>query len=157
MKNTPLLHRAYLGALFIKGFDGAVETLVGLAIAIAGPQRIYAGILRLTTPELDDDRPHRVIHAIQHGASGLAEASQLFIVTYLLVHGVLKLGIVITLMRGERWIFPIASLILSGFILYMGYHLAHRWSGWLFAFALFDFLTLGLVLNEWTNSPQSGR
>ena len=157
MKNTPLLHRAYLGALFIKGFDGAVETLVGVGIAIAGPQRLYATILSLTTPELDDDRPHRVIEAIQHGASGLAQASQLFIVTYLLVHGVLKLGIVITLLRGERWIFPIASLILSGFILYMGYHLAHRWSGWLFAFALFDLLTLGLVLNEWTNPPQSRR
>ena len=157
MTKSPRLHRAYLAAILIKGFDGAVEGLVGLAIAIAGPQRIYGAILRLTTPELDDDRPHQILHAIRHGASGLAESSQVFIVTYLLVHGVLKLGIAITLMRGQRWIFPIAVLILSGFVLYMGYHLTERWSGWLFGFALFDLFTLALVLNEWTNRPQYRR
>jgi uncharacterized membrane protein len=157
MKNSPLLHRVYLAAIFIKGFDGAVETLIGLAIAVAGPQRIYAAILRLTAPELDDQRPHVVLHAIRHGATGLAEASQVFIITYLLVHGVLKLGIAITLLRGQRWIFPIAVLILAGFVLYMSYHLTQRWSGWLFGFALFDLFTLALVVNEWANPLKSRR
>jgi uncharacterized membrane protein len=158
MKKSPLLHRAYLGAIFVKGFDGAVETLIGLAIAVAGTQRIYAVVLRLTAPELSDDRRHVVIHAIRHGASGLAQASKTFIVVYLLVHGVLKLGIALTLLGGsqQRWIYPLACLVLTGFVLFMGYHLTEHWSNWLFGFALFDLFTLALVINEWAN-PQNAQ
>jgi uncharacterized membrane protein len=157
MKKSPLLHRAYLGAILIKGFDGAVETAIGLAIAIAGTQKIYAVILRLTAPELAGERRHAVIHAIRHGASGLAESSTVFIVTYLLVHGILKLGIAIALLRGgHRWVYPVACLVLAGFILYMGHHLTEHWSNWLFGFALFDLFTLALVVNEWM-TPQRRR
>lgn len=158
MKKSPsLLHRAYQGAIFIKGFDGAIETLLGLAILIAGPQRLYSVVLRLTAPELADDHPHKIIHAIRHGASGLAEGPHTFIIVYLLVHGILKLGIAVTLLRGQRWIFPIACVVLTGFILFMTYHLVLRWSGWLLGFALFDLLTLGLVINEWVNPPRPAR
>src|SRR3569833_2211121 len=154
MKNNPILHRAYLAAIAIKGFDGAVETLIGLAIWIAGTQRIYATILRLTAPELEDDRRHALVHAIRHGASGLAETSTVFIVSYLLIHGILKLGIVVALLRNRhRWIYPLACVILGGFVIFMGYHLIERWSNWLLGFALFDLLTIALVVNEWA-SPQ---
>jgi uncharacterized membrane protein len=42
-----------------------------------------------------------------------------------------------------------ASLILAGFVAYMSWRLTLHWSGWLLGFALFDLLTLALVLNEW--------
>jgi uncharacterized membrane protein len=155
MKKFPLLHDAYLGALLIKGFDGAVETLLGLAIAVAGTQRIYHVVLRLTAPELGDEGEHPVLHAIRHGASGLASGSERFIVFYLLAHGILKLGIAGTLLRGQRWIFPIAVAVLTGFVLYMSYHLTQRWSGWLFGFALFDLATVALVINEWRSPARS--
>ena len=45
--------------------------------------------------------------------------------------------------------FPVASLILTGFVAYMSWHLTIHWSDWLLGFALFDLLTLALVLNEW--------
>ncbi len=158
MKKNSWLHRAYLAVIFIKGFDGAVETIVGLLIAIAGTQRIYATILRLTAPELEDDRRHAIVHAIRHGASGLAEASTIFIVTYLLVHGILKLGIAVALLRDRhRWIYPVACLILTGFVLFMGYHLIERWSNWLLGFALFDLFTLALVVNEWAAPRKAGQ
>ena len=53
-----------------------------------------------------------------------------------------------------RWIFPVAVVILVGFIAFMGYRLTHHWSVWLFGFALFDVLTLALVINEW-RSPRT--
>jgi uncharacterized membrane protein len=159
MKKFPLLHRAYLCAIFVKGFDGAVETLIGLAIAVAGTQRIYAAILRLTAPELADDREHIIIHAIRHGASGLAQSSRTFIVVYLLLHGVLKLGLAMVLLGGsrQRWIYPLACLVLSGFVLFMTYRLTEHWSTWLLGFALFDLFTLALVANEWANPQKATR
>ncbi len=58
--------------------------------------------------------------AIRSGATRLAEASHEFVLFYLLVHGVLKLGIVVALLwRGGRLVFPIAALILAAFVAYM--------------------------------------
>lgn len=147
-KRSPSLHYAYLAAILVKGFDGAVEALAGLILAATGPQRIYDWVIRLTAPELNGHHP--ALHAIRSGATRLAESSHEFVIVYLLVHGLLKLGIVVALLRdGGRWVFPIASLILAGFVAYMSWHLTLRWSGWLLGFALFDLLTLALVLNEW--------
>jgi len=144
----PLLHYAYLVAILIKGFDGAVEALAGLVIAVTGPERLYDWVIRLTAPELTGHHP--ALHAIRSGATRLVESSHQFVIFYLLVHGLLKLGIVMALLRGgNRWVFPLASLILTGFVVYMSWRLTIRWSDWLLGFALFDFLTLALVLNEW--------
>jgi uncharacterized membrane protein len=149
-KRSPLLHTAYLAAILIKGFDGALEALAGMVIAVTGPERLYEWVIRVTAPELTGHHP--ALHAIRSGATRLAESSHEFVIFYLLVHGVLKLGVVVALLRGGgRWVFPIASLILAGFVAYMGRELSLRWSGWVLSFALFDFLTLVLVLNEWRN------
>lgn len=71
-------------------------------------------------------------------------------IVYLLAHGILKLGIAIGLFRERtEWIFPVGSAVLVGFIVYMAARLSMHWSYWLLAFALFDTVTLLLVLNEW--------
>jgi len=155
-KAHSIAHLGYLITIAVKGFDGAVELLIGLLIWLAGPMRIYLWILRLTAPELDDHPASKVIHAIRRGASGLAEGQSGFAVTYLLIHGVLKLGLALALLRGgHRWFYPVAALILAGFIAFMSLRLAARWSDLLLGFALFDLLTLALVLNEWRRSGQS--
>ena len=148
-KRPQILHDAYLGAILIKGFDGAVETLAGLIIILTGPERIYEWVFRLSAPELNEGR-HPALHALRTGAERLANGPHHFVIFYLLVHGLLKLGIAVALLKGTaRWIFPVASLILTGFVAYMGWRLSMRWSDWLLGAALFDFLTLALVLNEW--------
>jgi len=147
-KRLRLLHDAYLGAILIKGFDGAVEMLAGLIIAVTGVERLSEWVIRLTAPELTGHHP--ALHAIHNGAERLANGPHHFVIVYLLVHGMLKFGIVVALLKGTaRWIFPVASLILTGFIAYMSWRLSLRWSDWLLGFALFDLLTLALVLNEW--------
>ena len=149
MAKRPFLHDAYLGALLIKGFDGVVETLAGLVIALTGPERLYEWVFRLTAPELANGH-HPALHAIQNGAARLANGPHRFVIFYLLVHGLLKLGIALALLKGTaRWIFPATSLILIAFIAYMSWRLSLHWSNWLLGAALFDLLTLGLVFNEW--------
>lgn len=149
-KRSPLLHIAYLVAILIKGFDGALEALGGMIIVITGPERAYEWVIQFTAPELTGHHP--ALHAIRNGATRLAESSHKFVIFYLLVHGILKLGVVVALLRGGgRLVFPVASLILAAFVIYMGTELARHWSGWVLSFLLFDLLTLLLVLNEWRN------
>jgi uncharacterized membrane protein len=153
-KRPPLLHYAYLAAILIKGLDGALEALAGTIIALTGPDRVYEWVIQFTAPELTGHHP--ALHAIRSGATRLAETSHQFVIFYLLVHGILKLGVVVALLRGGgRMVFPVASLILGAFVIYMGGMLARHWSGWVLSFLLFDLLTLALVLNEWRNVSRS--
>ena len=155
-KRSALLHYAYLAAILIKGIDGALEALAGLVITATGPEQAYEWVIRFTAPELTGHHP--ALHAIRNGATRLAESSHSFVIFYLLVHGFLKLGVVLALLRdGGRWVFPVASLILTGFVAYMGWRLALHWSGWVLSFALFDLLTLALVVNEWRSGENSSR
>jgi uncharacterized membrane protein len=156
-KNS-ILHRAYLVTIFVKGFDGALETLLGLAIAAFGPDRLYAFVIRITAPELYDNRKSHAFRLVRLAADHLASGPRHFIITYLLIHGILKLWIAVTLLRGGgRWIFPLASLVLLAFIGFMSYRLSEQWSNWLLGFALFDTVTLALVINEWRQPVRPGR
>jgi uncharacterized membrane protein len=148
-----LVDLAYLATLIVKGFDGAVEILSGFVIFLTGPQRIYRWVVRVTAPELYDGSHTAAVHAIRRGAEHLATTGAHFVEFYLIVHGLLKLALVLVLLRGGgRWVFPVGALILVGFIGFMSWRLHEQWSGWLLGFALFDVLTLMLVLTEWQRS-----
>lgn len=146
------LKAAFLGAVAIKGVDGLVETLAGIAVIILGTEGIHHLVIQLTAPELDLHPASKTIHLLRHGATNLEHSSSPFIVIWLLVHGVLKLALAIELLRGRSWIFPVAAVILSGFVAFMTYKLFVHYSPWLLAFALFDLITVVLVLNEWRSN-----
>src|ERR1700742_223900 len=154
-QKSSAMHKAYVFTLGVKGFDGALEMLAGLVILLTGPQRLYRWVVRVTAPELYDGSHVAAVHAIRKGAEHLDTTGAHFVEFYLVVHGLLKLGLVLVLLRGGgRWIFPVGTLILLGFISYMGWRLSEQWSNWLLGFALFDVLTLALVLNEWVKTPK---
>ncbi|HVZ28109.1 MAG TPA: DUF2127 domain-containing protein [Rhizomicrobium sp.] len=146
-----LSHLAYLIVIAIKGIDGAIETALGFLIAIAGPDKFYLSVLTLTRPELVEDHPFAAAaaKAAEHGAAAIAFGSPTFAIFYLLVHGLLKLGIALALITGHRVILPFAVVVFGGFALFLGYRTAIHWSWGTFALVLFDLLTVGLVVQEW--------
>lgn len=157
-KSTPrrgALRIAFLAAVAVKGLDGLIETLAGLAVAILGTQGIYDLVIQLTAPELDLHPASKTVHLLRHGASNLAHASSRFIMVWLIAHGIIKVALAVELLRGKSWIFPIAAAILSGFVIYMTYKISGHYSSWLLAFALFDLATVVLVLNEWRSQRKN--
>jgi uncharacterized membrane protein len=148
-KRPPMLHLAYLIAILVKGFDGLIETGAGLIIALYGSQRVYDFAVWATAPEIAKHPDSHAVHAIRHGAYGLAHSSHKFAIIYLLAHGILKLALVINLLIEHLWIFPVSITVLLGFIAFMAAKLAAHWSPWLFAFAIFDLMTVALIANEW--------
>jgi uncharacterized membrane protein len=150
VKLARFAHLAYVVTIAIKGLDGGLETLGGLVIWITGPQRLYRWVFRVTAPELYNGDHVRAVEAARRGAEHLAVTGAHFVVFYLLVHGILKLALALVLLRGGgRWVYPLGTAILVGFIVFMTYRLSEQWSNWLLGFALFDAMTLALVLNEW--------
>jgi len=152
-KPNTLFHLAYVVTIAIKGIDGAIETILGLIVWISGPVRFNSFLMTLAAPELGEHPlENGFMHLLRQGAQQLVGASVDFVVIYLLLHGLLKLALALVLLTGKgRWVYPVATVILLGFLAFMSWHLAERWSNWVLAFALFDLVTLLLVLNEWRN------
>src|SRR5438067_1319797 len=96
-------------AVAVKGIDGLLEGLAGIAVAVLGTRRVYDLVIQLTAPELDVHPDSRAVHLLRHGASNLAHASAQFVEIWLLAHGLLKLALAIELLRGKAWIFPVAA------------------------------------------------
>jgi len=156
-KPGSFFHLAYLITIGIKGFDGAIETVLGLVVLLVGETRLYDFAIAVTAPEIEGQPVSHAGHLIRYGADSLIHASAAFVITYLLVHGVLKLGIAISLIRERSvWIFPVSAVILTGFVFFMLYKLTLHWSLWLLSFALFDAVTIALVLNEWRSFRLKG-
>jgi uncharacterized membrane protein len=147
---TGLFHLGYMVTVAIKGIDGAIETALGLLLAIAGTQRLAEAILDFIVPELEEHPASRMLQAAHHGATHLAQNSGHFAVAYLLIHGVLKAAIAYNLLLEKSWIFIPAIVVLAGFIAFMSARLCEHWSVWLLGLALFDVLTLALVVTEYT-------
>jgi uncharacterized membrane protein len=143
------VHLIYLATLSVKGLDGLIETVLGILVAFTGPQKLSSAILRFIAPDLSEHPDNHVLSAVHQGVAHLAHAPGGFTVFYLLVHGVLKTAIAANLLLDEEWAYLPSIVILSGFILYMGFRLTHVWSPWLFGFLIFDLVTLALVLNEY--------
>ena len=152
IKPNSIAHLAYLVTIAIKGIDGAIETILGLVIWVSGAARFHTFLLQYTAPELVEAPSGSFTQLLRSGAAQLMDSSVGFVVLYLLAHGVLKVVLALVLLTGGgRWVYPVATLILTGFIGFMSWHLAEQWSNWVLTFVLFDLFTLLLVLNEWRN------
>ena len=139
-------HAAYIVAIVWKGFDGLLETGGGAIIGLFGPEGL-SRLVQATAPELESHL--RASTFVHHSVLTLAQTYQ-FATAYLLIHGIIKFGLALALLRERHvWVFPLAVVLLSGFVAYMTFRLSVHWSYWLLAFAAFDVITIGLVAWEW--------
>ncbi len=101
---TSWAHLLFLITIAIKGIDGIVETAAGHSHRRGRAERLFFFIAQFTTPELEFNPSNHIARAIQNGAAGLAGSAG-FAVFYLLMHGIVKAGIAVNLLRDKRWIF----------------------------------------------------
>lgn len=99
-------------AVTIKGIDGILEVLGGVALLIL--PRAW------------------LMDLIQHFDPQLGQQVWLLAVLYLLINGVVKLAVVTALLTRRYWLYPYAILVLVAFTAYQGYLTATRHS-WLTA------------------------
>jgi uncharacterized membrane protein len=68
----------------------------------------------------------------------MSSGGKLFVSIYLLGHGVIKMLMVLGLLREKRWVFPVAIIVLLGFIGFQIYYLCGHFSIGLVIFTLLD-------------------
>lgn len=141
--------RAFNVGIFIKGLDGLVELIGGIALLLTNLRSIRTAITWLTHKELIEDPGDVVANHLAHMARQLSMDTQHFAGIYLLAHGLIKISLVAGLLRGLRWSYPAAVAILTAFIGYQGYRLLHTHSISLALLTAIDATVVLLIVHEW--------
>jgi uncharacterized membrane protein len=143
----------FRAALLLKGCDGAVELLAGLAVAVGTPGWIE-GLVRIVLDHHLLGGPHSAVaERFAAGAEQLTGAGRTFAVVYLLLHGVVKCGLVLALARRVRPAYPVAAVVLGAFVAYELYRAVRTGSLLLPVLAALDVLVIALVVREYRRLP----
>jgi uncharacterized membrane protein len=141
-----LLEYLYRVGILLKGFDGLIEIFAGLGLLLVSHLAIQNVVIFLTRNELIEDPNDIIANYLVGFSQTLRISTQHFGGIYLLGHGILKAFLVIGLLRKVLWVYPVAALVLSLFVVYQTYRISVNHSLFLTALTVFD---LGILLLIW--------
>ncbi|MFI5212821.1 MAG: DUF2127 domain-containing protein [Candidatus Saccharimonadales bacterium] len=134
----------------IKGFDGLVELVVGLMLWIS-PQLIHT-ILTNLAGELGERHAHvfqLIAEYIARVDVELAKSGAVFLILFLVTHGLVKLVLVYCLLKEIVRAYPVSLAILSAFLVYQLYvFIIHPTVG-MAIFTILDAIIIWLVWGEY--------
>ena len=144
------LDRVFEIGIIAKGLNGVAELIGGLLLLFVSPSRLQDLAGALTQGELSED-PHDFIAThLLHTANGLTGDAVLFGAIYLLIHGLVKIVLVIALLLNKLWAYPWMIGVLLTFIGYQLYRIALHPTAGLIALTAFDALIVALTWREYT-------
>ena len=141
--------RLLRAALFLKGLDGAVELLAGLALLVVGPGELDAVSRRVVAHHLLGSPHGALAERFSAGAAALGGGDRAFAVAYLTLHGLVKLGLVVALLREVLPAYPVAAGVLGVFCAFELYRAVDRGAAAMWAAAALDLLLAVLVVREY--------
>jgi len=135
--------------IILKGLNGFLELVGGVLLLVVSPAAIKGIVRTLTVGELSED-PHDLIATrLLHTAGGLTGAGLTFGAVYLLIHGVVKVTLVIALLRNQLWAYPWMITVLLAFIAYQIYLIILSPTPGLVALTAFDVFIVVLTWREY--------
>lgn len=145
---TNWLDRVFAVGIIGKGLNGAAEVVGGVLLLLVPPARLQHLVVVLTQGELSEDSHDVIATRLLHTANGLDAGVTLFGAAYLLLHGAVKLVLVVALLRDKMWAYPWMIGVLGTFIAYQLYRIALSPSAALVALTVFDALIVALTWRE---------
>jgi uncharacterized membrane protein len=128
--------------------DGVLEFVGGLVFLFLthGALEKYARIV--FKGELAED-PHDIIaNYLINLAAHTSRSTEFFAAIFLLVHGAIKISIVTGLYLRKLWIYPLAEIVLSVFVVYQLYRFSHTLSVLLIFLSIIDIFIIFLIRTE---------
>jgi uncharacterized membrane protein len=143
------VHRVFTLSIWVKGIDGVLEIIGGAVLLVTSNAALNQFVIALTQHELSED-PHDVIAtAARQAVVQLSVGTKVFGGAYLIAHGLAKVVLVVGLLRGHRWAYPVAIGFLALFIAYQLYRLSYQFSIGLLLLTLLDVVIIGLIWREY--------
>lgn len=144
-----LTDKLFRVAVWLKGLD-AVSQLVGGVLLIFLPPRALTRIAHgVVTRDLLGPPTGPLAGYFEEAVHHLVDGGRAFVIGYLLVHGLIKLGLVVALLRKKvRW-YPVAITALGLFVLFELVRGAQTHSLLLPVLTVLDIVIIVLVIKEY--------
>lgn len=143
------LDRVFEIGIVLKGLNGLLELVGGILLLLVTPANINRVLRALTQHELSEDPRDFIASRVLHTADGLTGPGLLFGAAYLLVHGVVKVVLVLALLRNKLWAYPWMIGVLAASIAYQTYQLVLHPTVGLLALTVFDVAIVALTAREY--------
>jgi uncharacterized membrane protein len=148
-ENGRLLDDVFKISLYLKSLNAILEILGGIFLLIITPDTINHWARALTEGELSQDPHDFIANHILKTAHHLTGASLTYGAIYLLVHGVVKLFVIIQVLRGRLWAYKALMIVLGIFVIYQTYQMIMKFSAGLLVLTIFDLLIIYLTAKEY--------
>jgi len=149
-----LLDVVFHWGVIAKGVYGIGEVVVGVFLGLVSPASIQAWATLLTQQRLTEDPDDLLSLDLVHLTAGLTSSTMTFAAVYLLVHGLVKIGLLAAVLTNRYRVYPWAIGILISFIGYQVYELFVNYSIGLLVLTLFDAVIVGLTWREYRHRPE---
>ena len=150
MEQTFLRHKIVHGlfnvTIAVKGINGLWEIAVGILFFFFKTDTIYRLLISFAGYGIVRNSGHATTNYLLKQAHNFSPSTKYFIAFYFVFYGIINLFLVIFLLRGKLWAYPVAMLFFLFFIVYQFYRFFLHHSGLLLFFTLFDIF---LVLLTW--------
>ncbi|CNC59604.1 DUF2127 domain-containing protein [Yersinia intermedia] len=143
------IHAVFELSLLLKAILAMMEIIAGILTYFVTPKFLLDILHRITQVEFIEDRGDMVANYLLHAAQNLSISSLHFAAFYLLIHGVVKLWVIIGLWRKKLGYYPAAITIFSLFIIYQLYRYTFTHSVLLILITALDAVVIALTLLEY--------
>jgi uncharacterized membrane protein len=152
---TELLFRI---AMAVKGIDGLIELIGGITLLLVSQTEVQKVIATVVTRDLLGPPDGSLTRHFVAGTAEFASGDRTFAVLYLLLHGAVKVALVIALLRHWLPAYPVALVVLGLFVVYELYRATQTGSVLLPVLAVVDIAVIALVVREYRalRGEQSG-
>lgn len=158
-----LIHYTFRITTFLKGIYSFFEVYFGFLLFFIPSNDITLFFERIFQGELLEDPNDLVANSIIHFFGILTPLMKEFIALYLIIHGIIKVGLVIALLLEKQKAYPVAGLVFALFISYQLYK-SFLNPSWILVFlTIIDLVIIILLyfeykhLNYWIRLKKEGK
>jgi uncharacterized membrane protein len=142
-------HFLFQLTLLCKGVFAVVEMLAGIGAYFVTQRFMFELVARLSEAELLRSPHDAIANYLYTSVQHFSPSTRNFTAAYLLSHGVVKLWLIVGLLRGRLWYYPLAIAVFGLFIVYQLYRFNLSHSPWLILITVVDVVVIALTWQEY--------
>ena len=149
------VHDLFEITIFLKGLNAAWEVVLGILLLVVQPATIHRSMLGFANYRFMASLAQSASGYIVKQANHFSQGTQYFIGFYLLFYGVVNIFLVIFLLRGKLWAYPVSLILFALFIVYQVFRLWLHRSQVLLFFTSLDIILVALTFLEYRRIKKS--
>ncbi len=142
-------HRLFVASILLKGLFATIETLCGVALFFISMDMIQDAVTFLTQSAVVDSPNGATVAFMMDFMRHFSNGTRVFLGLYFLLHGAVKLAVVLGLLSRRLWAFPAGLTAMGLFVVYQLHRYSETHATALLAISALDLVIMWVILREY--------